>query len=82
MLTQLLNGEEYTERPYIALIDLETGKQKPLVLLPNQQDVQMSLSPDGLALLFDQVVTATTFYDPSQSNVPRTDDGEAIAREC
>ena len=79
LLTQLLGGEEYQEQPYLAAIDLKTGKQKPLVVLPNQRDVQMSLSPDGLALLFDQVVTATTPSDASQSNVPRTNEGEAIA---
>lgn len=79
LLTQLLEGETYTEQPYLAAIDIKTGKQTPLLLLPNQRDVQMSLSPDGLGLLFDQVVTATTPSDPSRTNVPRTNEGEAIA---
>jgi hypothetical protein len=79
LLTQLLGGEEYQEQPYLAVIDLKTGNQKPLVLLPNQRDVQMSLSPDGLGLLFDQVVTVTSGSNPSQVNAPRTDEGEAIA---
>lgn len=79
LLTQLLDGEEYQEQAYLAVIDLKTGKQKPLVLLPNQRDVQMSLSPDGLGLLFDQVVTVTPESNPSQINVPRTNEGEAIA---
>ncbi len=76
LLTQLLDGEEYQEQPYLAAIDL-TGKQTPLVVLPNQRDVQMSLSPDGLALLFDQVVT--TSLNSSALNTPLTDEGEAIA---
>lgn len=78
LLTQLLSGEEYQEQPYLAEIDLKTGQQKPLVLLPNQRNVQMSLSPDGLGLLFDQVVTGTE-SNSSGVNVPRTDEGEAIA---
>ncbi len=48
---------------------------KPLVVLPNQRDIQMSLSPDGLALLFDQLVT----QPPSAADTLRTDGGEAIA---
>ena len=76
LLSQLLQGQEYREQPYLAAIDLNTGKQKPLVVLPNQQDVQMSLSPDGLALLFDQVNTATTSHASSE---PQTSQGQAIA---
>jgi hypothetical protein len=79
LLTQLLKSQEYQEQPYLAVIDINSGKHTPLVVLPNQRDVQMSLSPDGLALLFDQVVTATTASVPSQSDVPRTNEGEAIA---
>jgi hypothetical protein len=78
LLTQLLEGENYEEQPYLAAIDLKTGKQTPLVVLPNQRDVQMSLSADGLGLLFDQVIIANT-AGLAQSNLPRTDDGEAIA---
>lgn len=79
LLTQLLGGEEYQEQPYLVVIDRKTGKQKPLVLLPKQRDVQMSLSPDGLGLLFDQIVTATPESNQSVINVPRTTEGEAIA---
>ncbi len=79
LLTQLLGGEEYQEQPYLAVIDVNSGKQKPLVLLPNHRDVQMSLSPDGLGLLFDQVVTATPESNSSQINTPRTNEGEVIA---
>jgi len=75
LLTQLLEGDTYQEQPYLAAIDIKTGKQTPLLVLPNQRDVQMSLSPDGLALLFDQVVTATK---PQRQNM-RTNEGEAIA---
>lgn len=79
MLTQLVEGETYLEQPYLAAIDINSGKQTPLIVMPEQQDVQVSLSPDGLALLLDQIVTATTPNNSPQTNVPRTNDGEAIA---
>jgi len=76
LLTQLLEGNTYQEQPYLAAIDINSGKQTPLLVLPNQRDVQISLSPDGLALLFDQVVTATK---PEMPNGLRTNEGQAIA---
>ena len=76
LLTQLLQGETYQEQPYLAAIDIKTGKQTPLLVLPNQRDVQISLSPDGLALLFDQVVTTTK---PEMANGLQTNEGEVIA---
>lgn len=78
MLSQLVEGETYQEQPYLAAVDINSGKQTPLIVMPEQQDVQVSLSPDGLALLLDQIVTATP-NNSLQTNVPRTNDGEAIA---
>lgn len=78
MLTQLIEGEVYQEQPYLAAIDLNSGKQTPLIVMPEQRDVQISLAPDGLALLLDQIVTTSTPTVP-QINVPRTSDGEAIS---
>lgn len=58
LLTQLkIENEEYREEPYIAAINLKTKKQTPLVVLPKQRDVEISIAPDGLALLFDQAVS-------------------------
>jgi hypothetical protein len=45
------------EEPFLAIINLETGQEMPIIALPNYRDVQMSMSPDGVALLFDQLVT-------------------------
>ncbi|MDJ0530842.1 MAG: Ig-like domain-containing protein [Microcystis sp. M53600_WE12] len=45
------------EEPFLGIIELKTGKMIPLLALPNYRDVQMSMSPDGVALLFDQLVT-------------------------
>ncbi|HBL14007.1 MAG TPA: hypothetical protein DD379_21965 [Cyanobacteria bacterium UBA11162] len=80
LLTQLIKGEEYREEPFIATIDLKTEPNiptpvQPLVVLPEQRDIQMSLSPDGLALLFDQVGTKP----PLETDSLRTVDGQAIA---
>ncbi len=78
LLTQLVSKEQYIEQPYLVAIDLKTGQQKPLLVLPAaQRNVQMSLSPDGLGLLFDQVIPQT---NPAPStNTLKTDDGQAIA---
>jgi hypothetical protein len=42
---------------------------------PNLRDIHMSLSPDGLGLLFDLLVTKP----PSAADNLRTNEGEAIA---
>jgi hypothetical protein len=77
LLTELnTQGELYREEPYLAAIDLKTSKQSPLIRLPDQRDVQVSLAPDGLALLFDQ----TTSSEKSNSTDRLQDSsGKAIA---
>lgn len=59
--TDLVIGDDnrIKEEPYLTIVDIATGQDLPLLALPNSQDVQMSLSPDGKALLFDQVVAIT-----------------------
>ena len=80
LLTQLLPGEEYQEQPYLVSINLKSGQQKPiLVLPPEKRDFQMSLSPDGLGLLFDQVVSETDISNPARANPLRTEDGQEIS---
>ncbi|RCJ23575.1 hypothetical protein A6S26_00525 [Nostoc sp. ATCC 43529] len=80
LLTQLISKEQYIEQPYVVAIDLKTSQQKPLLLLPaEQRNVQMSLSPDGLGLLFDQVVPQTNPPTTLPTNTLKTDDGDAIA---
>jgi dipeptidyl aminopeptidase/acylaminoacyl peptidase len=79
LLTQLVSKAEYIEQPYLVAIDLKTGQQKPLLVLPiEQRNVQVSLSPDGLGLLFDQV-TPQTNPAASSANTLKTEDGEPIA---
>jgi hypothetical protein len=64
-----------TEEPFLSIIDLSTGQDLSFLALPNYQDVRMSMSPDGVALLFDQVVTAST----RTNNDLVTLSGQAIA---
>lgn len=79
LLTNLIETEDaYREEPYIAAIDLDTKDIKPLVILPEQRDIQISLSPDGLALLFDQVVTTSKPGDSTSPIGPRTASGAVV----
>ena len=56
MATELkTKGNNSQEEPYLAAIDLKTQKILLMMLLPIQQGIQMSLAPDGLAVMFDQV---------------------------
>ena len=76
LLTQLvIDSKEYKENPYLAKIDVKTGQLTPLLELPDYRDIKMSLAPDGLAVLFDQIMTGR---DASNSNPLSTDSGEAI----
>ncbi len=57
---RIKDGSEVTkEIPYIASIDLESGKLKRLLKFAAPGlDVQLSVSPDGRSLMFDQLQTA------------------------
>ncbi|AKG22907.1 Ig-like domain-containing protein [Calothrix sp. 336/3] len=80
LVTQLLPGQTYQEQPYLVAIDTKTAQQKPLIVLPaEQRNVQMNLSPDGLGLLFDQVVPQTSPSPTPNSQILTTEDGQAIA---
>jgi len=57
LLTELTTvGDLYREQPYLAVIDLKTGQKTALLKLPEQREIQVSLAPDGLGVLFDQTV--------------------------
>lgn len=75
LYTERLPGDLYEEQPYFAAIDLEDATVTDLMRLPIQRDIQISLAPDGLGLLFDQV----TANDPASSEgAVRSSDGKAI----
>lgn len=78
LITELLdNKEQYQEQPYIVAIDLTTKQVIPLVILPNQQEINISLSPDGLALLFDQTLIQTAQPDDPEKST-KTEGGDTI----
>ena len=80
LLTRVLSGEIYQEQPYIVAINLRTGEQRPLLVLPTgQNNIRMNLSPDGLGLLFDQVYLQPTNFQQSPGINLRTDGGQQIA---
>ncbi len=76
LLSELIPGETYQELPFIAAINLETEQTLPLLALPEQRDTQISLSPDAIALIFDQAI-----LDPEGTNAIglRTNEGQEIA---
>jgi hypothetical protein len=76
LLTELVtNSQEYKEKPYFAKIDVKTGQVTPLLELADYRDIHISLSPDGLAIIFDQLRTS---YDTNLTNPLTTDSGETI----
>lgn len=76
LVTKLLPGDIYAEQPYLVAINLETADTKELLRLPIQQDIHMSLAPDGLGILFDQIMP---FTDEGNSSILRGNDGQPIA---
>jgi hypothetical protein len=73
-LVPTLDGK-IREEPFLSMIDRKTGQETPILGLPNYRDVQMSMAPDGSALLFDQLVT--TSFGVRKDLV--TGDGSVIA---
>ncbi|WP_052349714.1 hypothetical protein [Picosynechococcus sp. NKBG042902] len=48
---------QVVEEPFLSALNLKTGEETALLALPNYRDVGLSIAADGVALLFDQVVT-------------------------
>lgn len=78
LLTVRVPGDEFIEQPVLSAINLETGDRTDLLKLPIQRDIQMSLSPDGLGILFDQIVTEEDL-EPSTPGLLQGSDGKPIA---
>jgi hypothetical protein len=78
LITNRVRGDDYLEQPLLVAIDLDTKERTDLLLLPIQRDIEMSLAPDGLGLLFDQTVTADPSVAPNDAGL-QSSDGRAIA---
>jgi len=70
LVTKEIPSQRAKEIPYFVKIDIDTGKTIPLISLPDYRDISSSLSPDGLVILFDQVVTGegSSFKDTLLTN--------------
>jgi hypothetical protein len=79
LVTKRLPGKDYVEEPYLVSINLATAKRVDLLRLPIQQDIQMSLAPDGLGILFDQVTAVDQKKEDKSGSVIRNSEGKAIS---
>jgi hypothetical protein len=66
--------QQLSQEAFIAAIDIETVRELAILVLPNYRDVMMSMSPDGVALMFDQTLTRLANINTEL----RSDRGEAI----
>ena len=59
LINQLIeNDSEYLVMPYLSAINVDTGKEQKLIEMPPQSDITVALSPDGLAILFDEALAS------------------------
>jgi hypothetical protein len=56
LLTRRKPGKYFYDKLTLEAIDWQTFAVKPLLVLPDQVEKKISLSPDGLELLLDRVV--------------------------
>ena len=56
LLERPVPGEDYQVVPYLSAINVSTGEVRELLEMPPQPDITVSLSPDGLAMLFDEAL--------------------------
>jgi len=78
LVTVRLPGDEFIEQPILSVINLSTGQRTDLIRLPIQRDIQISLAPDGLGVLFDQIVAADD-GTAAGSGLIQGSDGKPIA---
>lgn len=76
LVTKLQSSDSFLEQPFLLAINLETAEQTSLLLLPQQQNIEMSIAPDGLGILFDQVKSTS---DPEDTDtLLKGNDGSLI----
>ncbi len=66
-----LKEAQYQEEPYLAVIDLKTKQLIPILDFSQQPNINMSLAPDGRALLFDHSVDLAS-SQPQSARAPQT----------
>lgn len=53
-----LSEETFSFMPQLVAVNVQTGRVQKLLEMPPQPQINMSLSPDGLAVLFDEVLVS------------------------
>jgi hypothetical protein len=53
-----LGKKKYMVVPYLTAINVKSGKEQKLLEMPPQPEITVSLSPDGLAVLFDEALAS------------------------
>ena len=71
------SGKYFYDKLTIEAIDWQTFAVKPLLVLPDQVETKISVSPDGLELLLDRVVAKK--WEPVTGDL-RTDGPSVIAQ--
>ncbi len=59
----------YREKPYLAVINLESAELKRILELPSQREIQFNISPDGQSILLNSAVPSSENID-GNSNPP------------
>jgi hypothetical protein len=77
LLTRRQPRKYFSDKLTLEAIDWQTFAVKPLLVLPDQVETKISLSPDGLELLLDRVVAKKS--EPVTGDL-RTDSPSAIAQ--
>ena len=68
-------AEEYREQPYLAVVDLKIEEVVVVASLPDQLDIHLNLSGDGLGLLIDEISTTD---DPNSKGLMISSAGQVI----
>lgn len=63
-----LGVESYDFTPYLTAINVETGSATKLLEMPPQPEINVSLSPDGLAILFDEALVSDAQVNTSSES--------------
>ena len=67
----LPDEEEYRVAPYLTAVNVKTGKAQTLLEMPPQPETNVSASPDGLAILFDEDLSG----DPQAASMDKDFEG-------
>lgn len=70
LMSRVIPGDEYQVVPYLTAVNVKTGAATELLEMPPQPEITVSLSPDGLAILFDEALVS----DPQVEALKPTSD--------